>query len=169
MATLLTDAFNQAIIYWRANNVGTRAGLIAHLQATVGISAGTAGNWVDAIIREMYDLGISDDVTYAAFKTRMQAVGFTRGQAGATCAFEHLRKGNLVLDERDEKVAMIDEVIAGLDAQIASTNTTIASVTATAPGEVRTTSLAALALYLVRLNKMRDQRLEERARLVAQG
>jgi len=167
--TLLTNAFNQSLIYWRNNNVGTRAGLSAHLQSTVGISAGTAVTWIDAITREVFNLGISDDTTYAAFKTRMQAVGFTRGQAGVTCAFDHLRKTTLALDERDELVAKVDDIIAELNTQIDSTNTSITTVTAAAPGEVRTTSLTALNLYLVRLTKMRDQRVDERARLVAQG
>ena len=167
--TLLTDAFSQAILYWRVNAGGTRAGLIAHLQSSVGISAGTAARWVDAITAECFNIAMTDDTTYAAFKARIIAVGVTRAQAGVTCAFERLREGTLVLDARDEKLVQVDEIIAELNTKITTTTATIAAVTATPASENRSTELIALNLYLKRLNSMLTTRQDERASLVAQG
>lgn len=166
-ATLLDDAFAQAIVYWKANNGGTRAGLIADLVAVIGITNGVAANWVDAFTAEVFNLGMSDATTYASFKTWLQTVGVVRAEAGVRCAFENLKAGTLINDARGQLIARLNDEIAITDTRISQVSTSISEITAQTPSTSRTVALRALNLYLVRLQKQREAQVIERDRLGA--
>ena len=154
-ATLLTDAFTQAVVYWRANAGGTRAGLIAHLQSTVSLTSVVAAKWVDAMILEAFNLAIIDDATYPSFKARLLEVGPTRALNGARCVFDNLREGVLILDAMAEEAAKQDTLIAGVDAELASLLTTTLAVTAQPPSAERDLLLSALSSYQSKLERRR--------------
>lgn len=166
-ATLLTDAFSEAVAYWRANNGGTRAGLITDLVNTLGVSVATATKWVDAMTQQCYDQAMTDGPDYASFKSRLLAVGATRAFAGVSCAFAELRKGALIEDSRTETIAKFDERIAAVDVKIADTSSAISTIGAQAPSTERTTALKALSLYAVRLQAQRNILVVERDKLAA--
>ena len=165
-ATLLTDAFTEAVAYWRANGGGTRAGLIADLQATLGITQATAAKWVDAMTQAAFDIAMTDGITYADFKARLIAVGPARALEGAKCVFEHLRSTILLQDATNEEVAKLDEALAAIDADIAAANAAVAAVTAQPVSDARTLSLVALNDYLGKLQRRRTARVLERNRLL---
>ena len=152
-ATLLTDAFTQAVIYWRANAGGTRAGLIAHLQSTVGITQLTAARWVDAMMQEAYDLAIIDDATYPSFKARLIEVGPTRALHGAKCVFENLREGALMPDAKAELLAQKDETISLQQVRLDAVNAAVLYVQGLSAGAERDEALVALAARVVRLSE----------------
>ena len=166
-ATLLEDGFNQVISYWQINNMGTRAGLIAHLITTIGISQNVAIKWVDAITDKAFKIAISDDDTYGTFKARFIAVGTARSLNAAEVIFESLRKDTLSDDARTELIAKIDENISAIDIKINDTSSSITDLLDDTPSTTRNTSLDALALYLTRLQKQRDAQVRDRDRLAA--
>lgn len=165
-ATLLTDAFTEAIAYWRANNGGTRAGLIADLQAVLGITQATAAKWVDAMTQQAYDQAMTDTPDYPGFKTRLLAVGPARALAGAQCVFESLRSTLLLQDATNEELAKIDLVLAAIDADIIACDTAIAAVTAEPASTARDLSLLALSDYRLKLQRRRTARELDRNRLL---
>jgi len=166
-ATLLEDGFEEALIYWQANNMGTRAGLIAHLMAQLGISQNLAIKWVDAVTQEAFDTAISDDITYGTFKARMIAVSNARAKHAADTIFNNLKLGLLIQDATDQLIAKHDETIAALDVQISNTSAAITDLENDTPSNTRDTSLIALNRYLSRLQKQREGSVVERNRLAA--
>jgi len=166
-ATLLEDGFNEALIYWQANNMGTRAGLIAHLMSALSISQNLAIKWVDAVTQESFDTAISDDITYGTFKARMIAVSNARAKHAADTIFSNLMKGLLFQDANDQLIAKHDEAIAALDVKISDTSSSITDLENDVPGTTRDTSLEALKLYLSRLQRQRESQIVERNRLAA--
>jgi hypothetical protein len=163
-STLLTDAFAAARAYWAANNVGTRAGLIAHLVATVGVTTTKATAWVDAITKEVFDIGVSDGTAYADFKTRVQAIGVARANRALKNAFAGLSDGQLLQDAKDQAVAFIDTRIAAANADIAVFTTLRADVAAEPPSADRDNSLVAIDSYLGVLARKVDALLRDRDR-----
>ena len=164
-ATLLDDAFAEAINYWTVNNGGTRAGLIADLVAVIGITNVVAANWTDAFTAEIFNLGMSSDITYAAFKTWLQSVGRVRAEAGIKCAFENLKTGTLINDSRKQLIARLNIGIAITDTRISEVTTSISEISALAPSTSKTVILKSLNLYLIKLQKQREAQLVERDRL----
>jgi len=152
-ATLLTDAFNAAKAYWLANALGTRAGLIADLVAKIGVTQSKAASWVDAITTEVFQLGVSDDTTYATFKARLLSIGATRAGNAVNCAFDNLRKGALVQDSRNEAVAMIDQLMAEVGAELSRLLSAKASVEAQPSSVVRDSLLVAIATHQLKLER----------------
>jgi hypothetical protein len=164
-ATLLDSAFAEAIAYWRANNGGTRAGLIANLVAVIEVTNGVAANWVDAFTAEIFNLGMSADTTYAAFKTWLLSVGAVRGEAGVRCAFDNLKEGSLINDARNQLIGKLNDGIAVIDTKITNTLTSVTEVKLQAPSVTKTTVLKALELYENRLQSQRSGLVTERDRL----
>lgn len=166
-ATLLDSAFAEAIAYWTANNGGTRAGLIADLVAVIAVTNAVAANWVDAITEEVFNLGMSADITYAAFKTWLQSVGGVRAKAGVTCAFNNLKDGTLINDARKQIIAKLNDAIVITDDRISEVTVSIAQITAQVPSTTRTVILKALNLLLSKLNQQRSAQMTERDRFAA--
>jgi len=164
-ATLLEDGFKEAVIYWEANNMGTRAGLIAQLMSTLNISQNLTIKWVDAITQESFDTAISDDNTYGTFKTRFLAISRARAKHAADTIFNNLKLGLLVQDATDQLIAKIDEFIVALDVKITNTNASISDLENDTPSTTRDTSLVALKLYRTRLTGQREAKIIERDRL----
>lgn len=166
-ATLLTDAFNAAVVYWIANAGGTRAGLIAALVGAVGVSQSKATTWVDAITQGSVDVGFTDDPAYSAFKARLVAINQARGIRMTACIFEYLTGDLLLQDAKDEIVAGFNEKIAVVDADIAIFTALRVSVAAEAPGADRDNSLIAIDNYLGVLARRRNAYVRDRDRALA--
>jgi len=164
-ATLLEDGFKEALIYWQANNMGTRAGLIAHLMAQLGISQNLAIKWVDAVTQEAFDTAISDDITYGTFKARMIAVSNARAKHAADTIFNNLKLGLLVQDATDQLIGKHDEAITALNIKIIDTSNSIIDLENDTPNTTVNTSLVALKLYLIRLQGLVASRTIERNKL----
>jgi hypothetical protein len=168
-ATLLTDAFTRAVVYWRANAGGTRAGLIAHLQDTVGITQPTATRWVDAMTQEAFDIAMTDAPDYAGFKDRLVVVGAMRALRGAQCVFKGLREGALLQDAKDELLARYDDGLLLEAGKLAATNAAMLNLTAQPDSATRTEALLALLARRVRLTELLAAQQAERDRLASLG
>jgi len=168
-ATLLTDAFSEAVSYWRESGGGTRAGLIQRLQNRLAVTQETAGRWVDAMMQEAYDLAIIDEATYPSFKARLLQVGPVRALNGAQCIFEQLRRGALSLDARDEKVAQYDVLITELQTRLAAVNAALGEVAAFPGGVFKTEATEALNARVVRVVEKIAYQQAQRDLLAAQS
>lgn len=165
--SLLTDAFKEMRAYWLANGGGTRAGLIADLVAVLGVTQQKAANWVDAVTQDAFDLGFTDDNTYATFKARLLAIGVQRGNRMTMVIFGDLTGGPLVSDAKDQVVANIDAEIASVNADVALAGAALAELRALPASATRDFDIVSVNAYTLQLQRRLSVLSSDRAAVLA--